>query len=271
MATPILDGCDNVVFDCDGVVYVGSRAVPGITDVLRALRDAGRGVRFVTNDTTRHRSDIAAHIRACGVDVDDDEVLDAGWATARLAARRGVRRTLMIGTVALADYLTAEGVEAVRCAETSPRDVAAGEPFDALVVGNDPDLHMAHMETAVAAWRPGMLLIAGNDDATYPGAHGRRMGCGALVAAVTHAVGARAEVAGKPAAVLFDEAAATFTPPGGRIAMVGDSVRSDVTGANAAGWTSVWLRRDGAVPDGDAVADHVIADLSELLPLDIPD
>jgi glycerol 3-phosphatase-2 len=270
MAPPILSGCDNVVFDCDGVVYVGSRAVPGITELLHALRNSGRGVRFVTNDTTRHRSDIAAHIGACGVDVADNEVLDAGWATARLAARRGARRALTIGTVALAAYLTAEGVETVRCAEITPRDVVDAGPFDTLIVGNDPDLHMSHMEAAIAAWRPGMLLIAGNDDATYPGAHGRRMGCGALAAAVTHAVGTRPEVAGKPAAVLFDEAAATFGQSAGRIAMVGDSVRSDVTGANAAGWTSVWLRHDGALPDGDAVADHVIGDLAELLPLDAP-
>lgn len=50
----------------------------------------------------------------------------------------------------------------------------------------------------------------------------------------------------------------------GQLAMVGDSWNDDVQGALAAGWTVLWLNREGRVrPEHDAEADLVeIADLS---------
>ncbi|MEM8902906.1 MAG: HAD family hydrolase [Actinomycetota bacterium] len=49
-----------------------------------------------------------------------------------------------------------------------------------------------------------------------------------------------------------------------QLAMVGDDVGPDVHGARAAGWTAIWLTRDGApVPDGPA-PHHVVRSLAEV-------
>jgi putative hydrolase of the HAD superfamily len=48
--------------------------------------------------------------------------------------------------------------------------------------------------------------------------------------------------------------------------MVGDSLANDVAGAQAAGWTGVWLNREGA-PTPKAVPDLMIRSLRELLPM----
>ncbi|MBN1250306.1 MAG: HAD family hydrolase [Anaerolineae bacterium] len=48
---------------------------------------------------------------------------------------------------------------------------------------------------------------------------------------------------------------------------VGDSLSSDVAGANGFGATSVWLNRDGALNDTDAVPDYEMQSLSDLTAL----
>ncbi|WP_395797872.1 HAD family hydrolase [Arthrobacter sp. FW306-04-A] len=54
--------------------------------------------------------------------------------------------------------------------------------------------------------------------------------------------------------------------PGEPRIMVGDSLANDVAGAQAAGWTGVWLNREGAATP-NAVPDLMIRTLHELLPM----
>lgn len=255
----LLDGHTSLVLDCDGVVYVGDRAVPGAADLVAAARHNGLDLLFVTNDTTSSAATIADRIRAAGIAVDAAEILHAGRAAALHLAHAGRRHALVLGTAALADELTQAGVEAIRTA-ARPDPAAA---WDALVIGQDPDLSMDDFHLLVRAWRPGMELLAVNGDRNFPANDGLRIGCGALAAAVAFAVDTEFVVAGKPSPILFEEAAARLRP--GPTVMVGDTLASDVAGANAASWTSVWLRRPGAQADPAVVPDLVVTDLRQLL------
>ena len=68
----------------------------------------------------------------------------------------------------------------------------------------------------------------------------------------------------KPDPRIFQHAASIGGYELGRSVHVGDSLVTDVAGANNAGATSVWLDRDGIGNGEMAVADHTIALLSEL-------
>jgi glycerol 3-phosphatase-2 len=46
---------DCVLFDLDGVVYHGSRAIDGAVDGISWLHERSIGVNYVTNNATRHR------------------------------------------------------------------------------------------------------------------------------------------------------------------------------------------------------------------------
>lgn len=52
--------------------------------------------------------------------------------------------------------------------------------------------------------------------------------------------------------------------PGAHHVMVGDSLTNDVQAAQRAGWTGVWLNRDGAPTPTDVVPDLTLIDLSPL-------
>ncbi|WAH95235.1 HAD family hydrolase [Arthrobacter sp. MMS18-M83] len=68
----------------------------------------------------------------------------------------------------------------------------------------------------------------------------------------------------KPDRRIFDIASDLL--PGEPRIMVGDSLANDVAGAQAAGWTGVWLNREGAATP-KAAPDLMIRSLHELLPM----
>jgi putative hydrolase of the HAD superfamily len=74
---------------------------------------------------------------------------------------------------------------------------------------------------------------------------------------------------GKPARAPFDAAVQRLGVPFGRAVMIGNSLRSDIGGANAVGMVSIWLQY--GAPDEDVAAaaaarpDHTIAALSDLV------
>ncbi|MGH2943340.1 MAG: HAD family hydrolase, partial [Solirubrobacteraceae bacterium] len=49
--TPLVARYDHVLLDLDGCVWVGDAPTPGAVEAVAALRAAGKGVAFVTNDT----------------------------------------------------------------------------------------------------------------------------------------------------------------------------------------------------------------------------
>lgn len=73
-AARLLDATDTVLFDCDGVLWVGSSLVPGAPRALAALRAAGKRVLFVTNNSSKSRAQYVDKFRSLGIQADAAEV-----------------------------------------------------------------------------------------------------------------------------------------------------------------------------------------------------
>ena len=56
--SPALDGYDHVLLDLDGCVWVGDEPTPRAVEAVLALRAAGRGLAFVTNDGRHAEEDV---------------------------------------------------------------------------------------------------------------------------------------------------------------------------------------------------------------------
>jgi ribonucleotide monophosphatase NagD (HAD superfamily) len=50
---PLVEAHDLVMFDLDGVVYVGGEAIDGVPEAIDRVRASGRHVAFVTNNASR--------------------------------------------------------------------------------------------------------------------------------------------------------------------------------------------------------------------------
>ena len=253
---------DLGLLDLDGVVYVGSSAVPGAVDALNAARTAGMRIAFLTNNASRSAEDVAAHLRELDIEADDTDVVTAAQAVAHLVADAvpAGSAVLLVGGEGLQIPLEECGLRCVTSLDDRPV---------AVVQGFHPDVGWRALAEAAFAIESGLPWFASNTDMTIPTARGIAPGNGSLVQAVSNATGARPTVAGKPERALFDETLERMTAD--RPLMVGDRLDTDIDGAINAGIDSLALLsgvstlRDVAALPPDRRPKFVGPDLSALV------
>src|ERR671937_1662804 len=188
-----------ILLDIDGVLHVSGEAIPGAADAVRALRDTGHRLRFVTNNTTRARAQLAAELRVIGIELEDEEL-----ATTPLAAGRLLQglRVLPLTMAAIKDdlahhmTLVDEGAEVVLVG-------GADETAETGEVYSYEELNRAFAELL-----EGARLVCLHKNRWWQTARGPLLDAGVFVAGLEYAVGTEAEVVGKPTAAYFEAALA---------------------------------------------------------------
>ncbi|NUP02005.1 MAG: HAD-IIA family hydrolase [Nonomuraea sp.] len=235
----LIDGYDTLLLDLDGVVYLGSHAVPG---ARRALEEAqGKGVRlaYVTNNASRTPAAIAAHLRELGVPATASDVVTSAQAAARLIAERVApgAAVLVVGGSGLRTAVRAHGLKPVSTAAESPV---------AVVQGIAPGLSYGLLAEGTLAVRQGALFVASNGDSTMPTGRGELPGNGAMVRVIATATGVEPVYAGKPDPPLHRES--MIRTGARRPLVVGDRLDTDIEGASNAGVESLLVFTGVATP-----------------------
>lgn len=221
--SPIVEAHDLVMFDLDGVVYVGSDAVDGVADRIERIRETGRHVAFVTNNASRTPAQVAKKLSGVGVAAEPTDVVTSAQAAARLLAEEHGEgaKVLVLGGEGLRVALVEAGLE--------PVDEPEGAV--ALASGYGPDVRWRDIMRASTLVKDGLPYVASNADLTIPTPYGLAPGHGVLVRTITGFAGVEATIAGKPEKPLMDE---TVRRVGGdRPIMVGDRLDTDIEGARA--------------------------------------
>ena len=245
--TPIVEAHDLVMFDLDGVVYVGGEAIDGVAERIQRVRAAGRHVAFVTNNASRTPDKVADKLVGVGVEASATDVVTSAQAAARLLVEQHGEgsRILLLGGEGLRVALLEAGLEPV------------DEPEGAVAVasGYGPDVRWRGIMRASVLVRDGLPYVASNTDMTIPTPYGLAPGHGVLVRTIAGFAGVEPTVAGKPERPLMEE---TVRRVGGdRPIMVGDRLDTDIEGAHAIDVPSLlvltgvsWLHDlAGATPD----------------------
>ena len=255
----LADPYDALLFDLDGVLFLGSSPIPGAGDVVTTLRRAGKRVVFVTNNSSRKPEAVAAHLNEMGVEAHANEVETSALTTASLLAARDIASAFVVGEEGIRDALSHVGIR-----------VLEGEPSeaDAVVVGFDRGVDYDKLRIASVLVAAGAAFVATNADASYPAADGTKWpGAGALLAAIETASGHRAEVVGKPKAPML--LAALERAGGGRPLVIGDRLDTDIAGADGLGWESALVLTGISTREESEGAawrpTFVLADLSALV------
>ncbi|MGI3784379.1 MAG: HAD-IIA family hydrolase, partial [Janthinobacterium lividum] len=197
----LIDAYDGVLFDLDGVIYLGPVAVPGAPPALAALREQQVPVGFVTNNAARTPEAVAAHLSELGIPAAKADVVTSAQAGAQL-----LRHDLPAGAKVLA--VGGEGVQQALDEAGLTWVLSAEEEPVAVLQGYGVDLAWQDLVEASVAIHRGARWVATNDDPTRPTDRGLVPGNGAAVAAVRMAVPVDPEVAGKPYRPLLDETVA---------------------------------------------------------------
>lgn len=218
---------DLALVDLDGVAYRGKHAIPHAAPALRAARDNGMRLVFVTNNASREPEDVASQLTELDIPSEAHDVLTAAQAAAALLARRlePGAKVLVVGGPGLRTATAAAGFELVDSAEDAP---------DAVVQGFSPDLGWRQLAEAAYAVAGGAWYVASNLDLSLPTERGFAPGNGALVGAVSNATGVRPDSSGKPSPAMYRLAVDRH---GSRAPLViGDRLDTDLAGARAGGY-----------------------------------
>jgi HAD superfamily hydrolase (TIGR01450 family) len=217
----------DLVFDLDGVVWVGDHPIGNAGEVLTAAVDAGINVLFVTNNASRTRGDLATRLQEItGFAAEERSVVNAAMAGASLlgpddrtcfvAAGPGVNEAIAdVGVAATDDW----------------------EQADAVIAGFSRTMDYPLLRDATLAIRRGARFIATNTDSTFPAPNGQWPGAGATIAFLVEATGVRPVVGGKPHKPMMELVARRLA--GEQVVMVGDRPETDLALAKLGGWTSV--------------------------------
>jgi glycerol 3-phosphatase-2 len=252
----------GVVFDLDGVVYLGEEVVAAAPAALDEVRGLGVKVAFVTNNSYRPPDRVVEKLNRLGVKAAPGEVLTSAQAAVRLlGGPEGLAavKVMVVGGPGLRQALEAAGARLV--------DGTAWRDTEVVAVGFDPDLTYTKVRDATLAIRAGARFVGSNPDTTLPAPDGLWPGAGATLALLRASTGVSPEVAGKPEPALLETAAAALGS--GPYLMVGDRADTDLDGAHRLGWTTALVlsgvTRLADLPDLRIAPDHLLRDVGGLL------
>lgn len=205
------------LLDMDGTVYLGSKAIEGAAQAIERMRKNAR-VIFLTNNTSRARSDYAVKLSNMGILASLQDIYTAGNATIDyLNKNHKGEKVFLLGTDTLKNEFSAGGIT-----------ITDSQP-DLVVVGFDTSLTYARLSLACDFLRKGIKLIATHPDFNCPVPGGYIPDVGSFLALIKASTNVDPIiVCGKPFAPIADGVAAMVGLPAKNIAMVGDRLLTDM-------------------------------------------
>ncbi|HML22382.1 MAG TPA: HAD-IIA family hydrolase [Aggregatilinea sp.] len=229
---------DGFVFDLDGTVYLGDRALPGAVETIATLRAQGRRVLFVSNKPLEPRQNYAAKLTRLGIPTGADDVITSGYVLGyHLAREYPTLRYYVVGEQALLDELRGHGLDiAGEFDAQNPKEVIQPDGIDAVVIAFDRTLDYRKLNTAYQALLNGARFFATNADKMCPMPGGGIPDAGATIAALEHITGRQLELlAGKPSLLIMQVALDRLGLTADRCMMIGDRLETDMRMGQQAG------------------------------------
>jgi HAD superfamily hydrolase (TIGR01450 family) len=235
----LLPAIGGLMFDVDGTLLLSDRSLsgyellPGAIETLAALTE--RRVPFVllTNGSAYPPAEHAARLRGIGLPIEDAQMITPSSVTAEHMSRRGIRRTLVLGTRGVGHALRETGIETTYTGEPRASEV------DAVYVGWHPDCGMKDIETACNAIWAGAKLYAASDVPFFATKQGRTIGYSyAIIGAIRRLTRAPVIVTGKPSLHALRFVAKRLGVPVRSVGVVGDDPMVEIIMARRGGATA---------------------------------
>lgn len=245
----------GLLIDVDGVLHIDSRPIPGAAHALEQLRAAGIPFVLLTNTTIRTRTQLATLLVGLGFPVTIEDIVTAGAATAAY---------LRIHHPNEACYLLVDG---------DVREEFAGIPLveddsaTVVVLGGAGAVYTYdRLNQAFRLVLGGAQLIAMHRNLVWDRHDGPALDTGAFLLGIEAATGRRAHLVGKPSPDFFAAGLARLALPPEQVAIVGDSLATDILPAQQLGMTGV-LVRTGRFRPQDLQQGHPAAILDSIAEL----
>jgi NagD protein len=221
-------GIESWLTDMDGVLVHENAALPGAPELIRQWTDAGTPFLVLTNNSIFTPRDLAARLRASGLDVPEESIWTSALATADFCASQIPNGSaFVIGESGLTTALHEVGF------------IMTERDPDYVVVGETRNYSFEAITKAIRLINDGARFIATNPDATGPSADGPMPATGAIAALITKATGKDPYIVGKPNPMMFRSAMNKIGAHSETTAMIGDRMDTDIVAGIEAGLHTV--------------------------------
>jgi NagD protein len=219
---------ESWLMDMDGVLVHELAALPGADQFLRRLRELERPYLLLTNNSIYTRRDLAASLRATGLEVAEEEIWTSALATARfLEDQRPGGTAFVVGESGLTTALYQAGYTLT---ERDP---------DYVVLGETRTYSFERITQAIRLVAGGARFIATNPDPTGPSPTGPLPATGSVAALITRATGVEPYFVGKPNPLMMRTALNTLEAHSETTAMIGDRMDTDIVAGLEAGLETI--------------------------------
>lgn len=213
--------------DMDGVLVHESHALPGAQELIRQWTDDGTEYLVLTNNSIYTPRDLAARLRASGLDVPEERIWTSALATADfVASQKPGGSAYVIGEAGMITALHERGF------------IMTDRDPDFVIVGETRTYSFEQVTTAIRLIAAGARFVVTNPDATGPSADGILPATGAIAALMTKATGLLPYVVGKPNPMMFRSALNKIGAHSEETGMIGDRMDTDIVAGIEAGLTT---------------------------------
>ncbi|HEX7300543.1 MAG TPA: HAD-IIA family hydrolase [Solirubrobacteraceae bacterium] len=228
------------LMDMDGVLVHEEHAIPGADRFLARLRELDLPFLILTNNSIYTRRDLAARLRASGLDVPEESIFTSALATASfLQEQRPGGSAFVIGEAGLTTALHEAGY------------VLTERDPDYVVLGETRVYSFGRITQGIRLIVNGARFIATNPDPTGPSTEGPLPATGSVAALISRATEVEPYFVGKPNPLMMRSALNTLEAHSESTAMVGDRMDTDVVAGLEAGLQTI-LVLSGVTTRGEA-------------------
>jgi NagD protein len=219
---------ESWLMDMDGVLVHEANALPGADRFLARLRERGLPFLLLTNNSIYTRRDLAARLKASGLDVPEESIWTSASATASfLEAQRPNGTAFVVGESGLSTSLYQSGYT-----------LTDREP-DYVVLGETRTYSFERITEAIRLIAGGARFIATNPDPTGPSPSGPLPATGSVAALITRATGVEPYFVGKPNPLMMRSALNRLEAHSETTAMIGDRMDTDIVAGLEAGMETI--------------------------------
>ena len=237
----LVDGVEVILSDIWGVVHNGLEAFPEACEALHTFRQRGGTVILITN-APRPADSVQRQLRKLGVaDETYDAIVSSGDLTRHFVADHPGKKVFWLGPER--DNSIYRGLDPVLGPLEQSDYIICTGPFDDET--ETPEDYRAMMQQALARKMP---FICANPDIVVERGD-RLIYCAGAIAELYRELGGEVIFYGKPHRPIYERAMALVTERRGhpapldRVLAIGDSVRTDLTGALGFGIDCLFVTR----------------------------
>lgn len=232
---------DGFVLDAFGVLNVGQTAIPGAVERMAELRQRGKKLIVLSNAASYTRAGARAKYQRLGFDFSDEEIItsrDVAAARMNAIAPGAVWAALCDASDDFHD------LPATVCDAASDPDLL--DSADAILFLSSHRVSAGLHERMVASMKrnPRPFVVA-NPDLTAPFEDGLSREPGLFSHDLIDRTGHSLDWFGKPFADGYQDVLSRIDLPAEKLAMVGDTLHTDVLGGRAAGMGTVLITDHG--------------------------